>query len=335
MMLRLKNGKEPHQGVNPDEVVAVGAAIQAGVLTGEVDEVLLLDVTPLSLGVETLGGVMTRLIERNATIPIRKSEVFSTAEDSQPSVDINVLQGEREMAGDNRSLGKFRLEGIPAAPRGIPQIEVAFDIDANGIINVSAQDKSTGREQTITISGSTTLDKEEVDRMIRDSEINSAEDKRKREEAEIRNQADSLAYTVEKELTQVGDKLPVHEKERVEQLVRDLRDALKEGSDIQKIRTLTSDLQQATVPYGKMFSAPVAALDHGYEGVQQSWRYFLQEYWVDLIQPQDAASPLADYHKTFGDSIYQIYLSVDTGPEFPVSRIDIPNFPDVHILTTD
>ncbi|MFH1623830.1 MAG: molecular chaperone DnaK [Pseudomonadota bacterium] len=246
LVKKLTGGKEPHQGVNPDEVVAVGAAIQAGVLAGEVDEVLLLDVTPLSLGVETLGGIMTKIIERNSTIPIRKGEIFSTADDNQASVDINVLQGEREMARDNRSLGRFRLEGIPAAPRGIPQIEVAFDIDANGIIHVSAQDKTTGKEQTITITGSTSLDKTEVDRMIREAESHSAQDKRKREEAEIRNQADSLAYTVERELAQVGDRVPLHEKARIEQLLSDLRGALKEGAGVDKIRTLTSDLQQAS-----------------------------------------------------------------------------------------
>ncbi|MDY7033171.1 MAG: molecular chaperone DnaK [Thermodesulfobacteriota bacterium] len=246
LVKRLTGGKEPHQGVNPDEVVAVGAAIQAGVLAGEVDEVLLLDVTPLSLGVETLGGIMTKIIERNTTIPIRKGEIFSTAEDNQPSVDINVLQGEREMSRDNRSLGRFRLEGIPPAPRGIPQIEVSFDIDANGIINVSAQDKTTGKEQTITITGSTTLDKGDVERMIRESEIHSAEDKRKREEAETRNQADSLAYTVERELAQAGDQVPIHEKQRIEQLIGELRNALNDGSDTEKIRTLTSDLQQAS-----------------------------------------------------------------------------------------
>lgn len=246
LVKRLANGKDPHQGVNPDEVVAIGAAIQAGVLTGEVDEVLLLDVTPLSLGVETLGGIMSKIIERNGTIPIRKSETFSTAEDNQPSVDINILQGEREMAIDNKSMGRFRLEGISLAPRGIPQVEVAFDIDANGIITVSAQDKATGKEQTITITGSTTLDKEEVERMIRESEIHSAEDARKREVAEIKNQADSLAYTVEKELDQMGEKVPIHEKERIEQLVSDLRKALQEEADIEEIRTLTSDLQQAS-----------------------------------------------------------------------------------------
>jgi len=246
LVKRLTGGKEPHQGVNPDEVVAVGAAIQAGVLAGEVDDVLLLDVTPLSMGVETMGGVMTKIIERNATIPIRKSEVFSTAEDNQPSVDINVLQGEREMSGDNRSLGRFRLEGIAMAPRGIPQIEVEFDIDANGIINVGAKDKTTGKEQTITITGSTTLNKEEVERMIRESDIHSADDKRKREEAETRNQADSLVYTVEKELTQVGDRVPINEKTRIEELLSDLKGALNEGADVDKIRTLTSDLQQAS-----------------------------------------------------------------------------------------
>lgn len=245
LVKRLTGGKEPHQGVNPDEVVAVGAAIQAGVLAGEVNEVLLLDVTPLSLGVETLGGIMTRIIERNTTIPVRKSEIFSTAEDSQPSVDINVLQGEREMAKDNRALGRFRLEGIPMAPRGLPQIEVTFDIDANGIIHVGAQDKTTGKEQTITITESTSLDKQEADRMIREAEIHASEDKVKREDVETRNQADTLAYTVEKDLARAGDRLPLHEKARIEQLMGDLRGALKEGGSIDRIRALTSDLQQA------------------------------------------------------------------------------------------
>ncbi|MFH2013010.1 MAG: molecular chaperone DnaK [Pseudomonadota bacterium] len=246
LVKRLTGGKEAHQGVNPDEVVAVGAAIQAGVLTGEVDEVLLLDVTPLSLGVETLGGIMTKIIERNTTIPVRKSEIFSTAEDNQASVDINVLQGEREMAKDDRVLGRFRLEGIPMAPRGMLQIEVTFDIDANGIIHVGAQDKTTGKEQTITITESTSLDKQEVDRMIKEAEVHASEDKTKREEAEVKNQADTLAYTVEKELVRVGDRLPLNEKARIEQLIGDLRVALKEGTDIGKIKTLTSDLQQAS-----------------------------------------------------------------------------------------
>ncbi|MFZ5645152.1 MAG: molecular chaperone DnaK [Bacillota bacterium] len=245
LVRKLTGGKGPHQGVNPDEVVAVGAAIQGGVLAGEVKDVLLLDVTPLSLGVETLGGVMSKIIERNTTIPVRRSQVFSTAEDHQPAVDIHVLQGEREMAGDNRTLGQFKLEGIPAAPRGVPQIEVTFDIDANGILKVSAKDKATGKEQTITISGSTTLDKNEIDRMVRDAEMNTAEDKRRREEAEARNEADSLVYQVERQMKDLGDKVPVHEKSRIDQLVSDLRAALKENAPVDRIKGLTGDLQQA------------------------------------------------------------------------------------------
>ncbi|MHC1582317.1 MAG: molecular chaperone DnaK [Candidatus Syntropharchaeia archaeon] len=245
LIKRLMGGKEPHQGINPDEVVAVGAAIQAGVLSGEVKDVLLLDVTPLSLGVETLGGVMTKIIERNTTIPVRRSEIFTTAEDNQTAVEINVLQGEREMARDNRSLGRFRLEGIPLAPRGVPQIEVTFDIDANGILNVSAKDKATGKEQKITITGSSNLSKEEIEKMIKDAEMHAEEDRRKKEEVEIRNNADSLAYQVEKQLSQFGSQIPVHEKARIEQLLTDLRQALKENADINKIRQLSSDLQQA------------------------------------------------------------------------------------------
>ena len=199
-------GKEPHKGVNPDEVVAIGAAIQAGVLKGEVKDVLLLDVTPLSLGVETLGGVMTKLIERNTTIPARKSEIFSTAEDNQTSVEIHVLQGERELARDNKSLGRFRLEGIAPAPRGVPQIEVTFDIDANGILNVTARDKATGREQKITITATSGLSKEEVERMVREAELHEQEDRQRREEIETRNRADSLAYQAERTLQDVGDK---------------------------------------------------------------------------------------------------------------------------------
>ena len=238
-------GKEPHMGVNPDEVVAIGAAIQAGVLAGEVKDVVLLDVTPLSLGVETLGGVMTRIIERNTTIPVRRSQVFSTAEDNQPAVDINVLQGEREMARDNRSLGQFKLDGIPPAPRGIPQVEVTFDIDANGILKVSAQDKASGKEQTVTISGSTNLDKGEIDRMVSDAQTNAEEDKKRRQEIEVRNEADSLVYQVERQLRDLGDQVPVHEKARVEQLAADLKTALKENAPADKIRSLKSDLQQA------------------------------------------------------------------------------------------
>ena len=245
LVRKLTGGKDPHQGVNPDEVVAIGAAIQGGVLAGEVKDVLLLDVTPLSLGVETLGGVMSRLIERNTTIPVRRSQVYTTAEDSQPAVDIHVLQGEREMARDNRSLGQFKLDGIPAAPRGIPQIEVTFDIDANGILKVSALDKASGKEQTITISGSTSLDKGEIDRMVRDAEVNAGQDKQRKQEVESRNEADSLAYQVERQLKDFGDKVPDHEKARIDQLVADLRAALKENAPIDRIRALQSDLQQA------------------------------------------------------------------------------------------
>jgi len=246
LVRRLTGGKEPNQSVNPDEVVAVGAAIQAGVLAGEVKDVLLLDVTPLSLGVETLGGVMTRIIERNTTIPVRRSEIFSTAEDNQTAVDIHVLQGEREMARDNRTLGKFRLEGIVPAPRGLPQIEVTFDIDANGILNVSAVDKATGKEQRITISGSTSLAKDEIERMVRDAEMHAAEDRRRREEVEARNNADSLAYQVERALKEMGDRVPVHERARAEQLIGDIRQAIKENANIDRLRQLTSDLQQVS-----------------------------------------------------------------------------------------
>lgn len=251
LVRELTGGKEPHQGVNPDEVVAVGAAIQAGVLAGEVKDVLLLDVTPLSLGVETLGGVMTRVIERNTTIPVRRSQVFSTAEDNQPAVDINVLQGERELARDNRSLGQFKLDGIPAAPRGIPQIEVTFDIDANGILKVSAKDKASGKEQTVTITGSTSLDKSQIDKMIKEAEANAAADKKRREEIEVRNNADSLVYQAERQLKEFGDKVPVHEKARIEQLVGDLKTALKENAPIDKIRSLTEDLNQAVMALGQ------------------------------------------------------------------------------------
>ncbi|MFZ5650186.1 MAG: molecular chaperone DnaK [Bacillota bacterium] len=246
LVRRLTGGKDPHQGVNPDEVVSVGAAIQGGVLAGEVKDVLLLDVTPLSLGVETLGGVMSRIIERNTTIPVRRGQIFTTADDNQPAVDIHVLQGEREMARDNRSLGQFKLDGIPMAPRGVPQIEVTFDIDANGILKVSAQDKASGKEQTITITGSTSLDKSEIDRMVHDAQVNSAEDKKRKEEVESRNEADSLVYQVERQLRDLGDKVPVHEKARIDQLLNDLKGALKENAPIERVRSLKSDLQQAS-----------------------------------------------------------------------------------------
>jgi molecular chaperone DnaK len=247
LVKRLTGGKELNQSVNPDEVVAIGAAIQAGVLTGEVKDVLLLDVTPLSLGVETLGGVMTKLIERNSTIPTRKTEIFSTAEDNQSAVDIHVLQGERELARDNRTLGQFRLEGIAPAPRGLPQVEVTFDIDANGILNVTAKDTATGKEQRITISGSTSLDKNEIDRMINDAQAHASEDKARRELVEARNTADSLAYSVERSIKEMGDRVPAHERARAESLISDIRTALKdESTTIDRLRQLTSDLQQVS-----------------------------------------------------------------------------------------
>ncbi|MBE9247980.1 molecular chaperone DnaK [Dolichospermum sp. LEGE 00240] len=242
-------GKEPNQSVNPDEVVAVGAAIQAGVLAGDVTGILLLDVTPLSLGVETLGGVMTKIIPRNTTIPTKKSEVFSTAVDGQTNVEIHVLQGEREFANDNKSLGTFRLDGIPPAPRGVPQIEVTFDIDANGILNVAAKDKGTGKEQSISITGASTLDKNDVERMVREAEQNASSDKERREKIERKNQADSLAYQAEKQLEELGDKVPAADKTKVEGLVKEVREAVAKEDDTQ-IQKLMPELQQALFAIG-------------------------------------------------------------------------------------
>jgi molecular chaperone DnaK len=238
-------GKEPHKGVNPDEVVAVGAAIQAGVLKGEVKDVLLLDVTPLSLGIETKGGVMTKLIERNTTIPTKRTEVFSTAEDMQPSVEIHVLQGEREMAQFNKTLGKFQLVDLPPAPRGVPQIEVTFDIDANGIVHVSAKDRATNKEQSMTITGQSSLARDDIDRMVKDAEAHAEEDRRRREEAEVRNQADTLVYQTEKLLKDQGEKISGDERSAVEAKLGDLKGALG-GSDVEAIRNATDALMAAS-----------------------------------------------------------------------------------------
>ncbi|MFC9645033.1 molecular chaperone DnaK [Streptomyces mirabilis] len=244
LVRRLTGGKDPNMSVNPDEVVALGAAIQAGVLKGEVKDVLLLDVTPLSLGVETRGGVMTKIVERNTTIPVRRSETFSTAEDNQPAVDIVVLQGERERAADNRVLGRFQLTDIRPAPRGEPQVEVTFDIDANGILNVSARDKDTGKEQGITISESSNLDRSEVERMVQEAEHNRGQDQALREAVDARNELDAIAYQVEKRLAELGDAAPAHEKARAEMLVSDARAAVKEEAGVERVRPLTSELQQ-------------------------------------------------------------------------------------------
>ena len=251
-------GKEPNQGVNPDEVVAMGAAIQGGVLAGEVKDVLLLDVTPLSLGVETMGGVMTRLIERNTTIPAKKSETFSTAADGQTNVEIHVLQGERELASDNKSLGTFRLDGIPSAPRGVPQIEVTFDIDANGILSVSAKDKASGKEQSITITGASTLDEKEVEKMVKNAEENAEADRKRREQIDAKNTADSAVYQAEKQLADLNGQVSDGDKGRVEEIVGNLREAINQD-DADRMKSLTGDLQQALMQIGNAMYQQQAA----------------------------------------------------------------------------
>ncbi len=264
-MVRRIFDREPNRGVNPDEVVAIGAAIQAGVLTGDVKDVLLLDVTPLSLGIETMGGIFTRLIERNTTIPTQKSQVFSTASDNQPSVEINVLQGEREFAKDNRSLGSFILDGIPPAPRGIPQVEVTFDIDANGIVNVSARDKGTNREQKITIVASSGLSKDQIDRMVRDAESHAADDKRRKEEVEERNLADSAAYRAEKSMADLGDKLTSEQKGELESKIADVRAALS-TDDVARIKSSRESLEQAFYKISESIYRPEAGAGAGDPG---------------------------------------------------------------------
>jgi heat shock protein 1/8 len=249
-LVKKLTGKDPNVTVNPDEVVALGAAVQAGVLAGEVSDIVLLDVTPLSLGLETLGGVMTKIIPRNTTLPTSKSEVFSTAADGQTSVEINVLQGEREFVRDNRSVGSFRLDGIPPAPRGVPQIEVRFDIDANGILSVSAQDKGTGKKQDITITGASTLPKDEVERMVREAEKFGQEDKEKREAVDIKNQADSTIYQTEKQLKELGEKIPAAVKEKVEAKLKEVKDAVAGGST-QTIKDALAALNEEVMQIGQ------------------------------------------------------------------------------------
>ena len=264
-LVKTMTGKQPNMSVNPDEVVADGAAVQGGVLTGDVEGILLLDVTPLSLGVETMGGIMTKMIDRNTTIPTSKTEIYSTAADNQTSVEINVLQGERELARDNKSLGKFQLSGIPAARRGVPQIEVTFDIDANGIVKVSAKDKGTGKEQSITISGSTALSDEEVDRMVKDAESHAEEDKKQKEEVEARNQTDSLCYSTEQTLAELGDKVSGDLKSKAESAIADAKKAL-EGSDIEAIKSAGEALQSVAYELAQMVYADAQAAAPGADG---------------------------------------------------------------------
>src|SRR5206468_1074071 len=283
-LVRRLTGKEPSKEVHPDEVVAVGAAIQAGVLAGTVREVVLLDVTPLSLGVETLGGVMTPLIPRNTTIPTRKSEIFTTAADGQTQVEIHVLQGERQMARDNRTLGRFILDGIPPAPRGVPKIEVTFDIDANGILDVKAKDTATGREQSIKITGTSTLAKDDVEKMVKEAERYAEEDKRRREVAETRNRGDSLAYQTERMLREVGDKISADERQKVEAKLKDLKDALS-GEDVARINRAADELQQARAPEDELAALRAEAARYK-EEAERNWQQFLH-----------AAADLENYKK--------------------------------------
>ena len=266
-LVKTMTGKQPNMSVNPDEVVADGAAVQGGVLTGDVEGILLLDVTPLSLGVETMGGIMTKMIDRNTTIPTSKTEVYSTAADNQTSVEINVLQGERELARDNKSLGKFQLTGIPAARRGVPQIEVTFDIDANGIVKVSAKDKGTGKEQQITISGSTALSDDEVDRMVKDAEAHAEEDKKQKEEVEVRNQTDSLCYSTEQTLNELGDKVSADVKSKAEAAIADAKKAL-EGSDVEAIKAAGESLQSVAYELAQVVYADAQQQTDGAAGTQ-------------------------------------------------------------------
>ena len=265
-MVQSLTGKEPHKGVNPDEVVAVGAAVQAGVLKGDVKDVLLLDVTPLSLGIETKGGVMTKLIERNTTIPTRRTEVFTTADDMQPSVQIHVLQGEREMSMYNKTLGKFELVDLPPAPRGVPQIEVTFDIDANGIVHVSAKDRATGKEQSMTITGQSSLNKDDIDKMVKDAEAHAEDDRRRKDEAEVKNNADSLVYQIEKFVRDNGEKIPADEKTRVEAALEELK-KVKDGDDIEAIKRATDSLAQVSqAATQKLYEATAAAGGNSTDG---------------------------------------------------------------------
>ena len=266
-LVKTMTGKQPNMSVNPDEVVADGAAVQGGVLTGDVEGILLLDVTPLSLGVETMGGIMTKMIDRNTTIPTSKTEVYSTAADNQTSVEINVLQGERELARDNKSLGKFQLTGIPAARRGVPQIEVTFDIDANDIVKVSAKDKGTGKEQQITISGSTALSDDEVDRMVKDAEAHAEEDKKQKEEVEVRNQTDSLCYSTEQTLNELGDKVSADVKSKAEAAIADAKKAL-EGSDVEAIKAAGESLQSVAYELAQVVYADAQQQTDGAAGAQ-------------------------------------------------------------------